>query len=195
MNQEHALVQPIIVDPATPANILIRDAAVAAVLAMQTIEHPNWKPWKAAKFTKSVRKVKPAHLASWADEWGWTTYGSAAAGAPMEYNDYPSKLRKARVEGWGDDVLPWVDENTDDADILITLNGDLNMTPGKASAQAAHALMRLALARPVDLGATVIKVGQRSFSEFKTLPAGTIIDSGLTEIAPYSPTAFITARH
>lgn len=183
-------VQPIIVNPDAPENLLIRDAAVASLSAL-VIESEMWEPWFAGKFTKTVRKVKASQLETWCEEWGWERSGFAAAGAPMFYEDFPGKLSKARVEGWAASVHPWDESlDTSDPDILITMNSELSMTPGKACAQAAHALVGLQRKTQESLQGLKVKVVSVPFSTLTEKPDILIVDSGLTEIAPGSATAF-----
>lgn len=109
----------------------------------------------------------------------------------MYYDDFPGKLSKARVEGWADLVHPW-DEALDfvDPDVMITLNSELSMTPGKACAQAAHALVALQLRTPESLYEAKVNVTSIPFTSLSEKPDILIVDSGLTEIAPGSATAF-----
>lgn len=185
------LVQPIIVNACSPVNALIVDAAISSVAAYETLEHENWDRWLSGRFAKSVRKVKPSQLDSWSQEWGWGQRRYAAAGVPTAYEDYVPRLSKARVEGWSDSVLPW-DDSLDETnpDVLITLNVDLGMTPGKAAAQAAHALMSLRLREGSSFQEVKVRLVETSFNDLTVLPEKVIVDAGLTEIAPGSATAF-----
>ena len=204
-------VQPILlrVDKEDPA--LHRDAvaaaALACVLAYARRETGDaWDEWVQGRFTKTVRRASPkafAKLSAGAPS-GKVVVGLAEAAAfePQRYEDMPRALRSLQVSGTQLPAGKPVPAGPGKP--LIVLNQDLDMSTGKAAAQAAHALLAWyltlgtvqACAYAADPGAAVIEVPAERFRELAAAPeAGPlIVDAGLTEIDPGSATAFVAAR-
>ncbi|MDN3481817.1 peptidyl-tRNA hydrolase [Arthrobacter sp. APC 3897] len=205
-------VQPIVllVDKEEPAAHLdaVAAAAVASVSAYaRRTEDDAWDNWVYGRFTKSVRRAGPKvfeKMAASAPS-GTVAVGRAKAVAfePVSYEEMPKKLRALQVSGThlpdGDPVA------CSPGTPLIIVNADLEMSTGKAGAQAAHALMAWYLALSAeertawyDDGAGRAGVRLAAGAEFEALAkapgAGPlIVDAGMTEIAPNTATAFVAA--
>ncbi len=210
LEQRHVgeLVQPIIllVDREEPASEHhgIAAAALASVQAfLQDQRNPDWEYWAAGAFAKSVRRADakmfakvlatfPHHALAKVGE------GSAVGLPPMPADDLPKLLAKLQVSGT---QLP---EGTPLAaqSLTIVLNASLEMSTGKASAQAAHALFAWALeSQPAvvetwmaaDYPLSVAELPAKEFRKGARKSAGPVIrDAGRTEIAPGSTTAYVT---
>lgn len=202
-------VQPIVllVDKSEPA--AHRDAVAAAAVASvrsyaATQDSQAWENWLYGRFTKTVRRANPSTFERLAAEApsGPVSVGRAQAIAfePVTYGEMPKKLAKLQVSGT---QLP--DEppapQPDTAPCVI-LNLDLEMSTGKAAAQAAHALLSwyLALPLPEQLAwehagwpAAVQFIPGARFTELAAGPGAgpLIVDAGMTEIAPDTATAFV----
>lgn len=162
------------------------------MLALKNLESPLWEQWLSnGRYTKTVRKVKPTQLEHWSEEWEWEKVGAAAAGTPMLYSEFPKKLRSAQVTGWSDKVLASETKENSEG-IVICINSDLEMSPGKAAAQAAHALMKYSLVKEIT-SESVIQVEEISFSVELPESDFWVQDAGLTEIPAGSWTACV--RH
>ena len=204
-------VQPIVllVDKEDPAAHLdaVAAAAVASVSAYaRRTEDTAWENWVFGRFTKSVRRAGPKvfeKMAASAPS-GTVVVGRAKAVAfePVTYEEMPGKLRGLQVSGTH---LP------DDAPVpgtpgapVIVVNEDLEMSTGKAGAQAAHALLAWYLTLSGEErtawydGGHPASVRLAAGTEFTALAkdpgAGPlIVDAGMTEIAPNTATAFVAA--
>ena len=202
-------VQPILlrVDKEEPA--AHRDA-IAAAAAAGVLAYANrtgdeaWEDWVTGRFTKTVRRAGPKPFAKLcaAAPSGIVRIGKAEAAAfePQRYEDMPRALRALQVSGT---QLPDTEPVPATGVPLIILNQDLAMSTGKAAAQAAHALLAWYLeldtrrkqewaAHP---GAAVQENPQTVFRRQSRQPGAgpLIVDAGLTEIDPGSPTAFVAA--
>lgn len=202
------LVQPIIllVDREEPASEQhgIAAAALASVQAyFNDQENPNWRIWAAGHFGKSVRRADakmfakvlaafPEHVLATVGE------GRAAALPPMPAGALPKLLAKLQVSGT---QLP-AGEPLPSQLLTINLNGSLEMSTGKAAAQAAHALFAWVLeSKPaavqawVEAGCPVgvLELPAKEFKKGARKCKGPVIqDAGRTEIEPGSTTAFVT---
>lgn len=204
-------VQPIVllVDKSAPA--AHRDAVAAAAIASvcayaHTPDSPAWDNWLYGRFTKTVRRAGPVvfdRLAAAAPS-GQVAVGGARALAyePVSYDEMPRNLAKLQVSGTqlpdSEPVPP------EEGAPVILLNEDLQMSTGKASAQAAHALLSwyLQLAAPErqqwhDAGspASVRFIPAEQFRQRADAEGSgpLIVDAGMTEIAPDTATAFVAA--
>ncbi|MCQ2001347.1 peptidyl-tRNA hydrolase [Arthrobacter zhaoxinii] len=202
-------VQPIVllVDKTDPAahRDAVAAAAVASVRAYTATEDSEaWENWLYGRFTKTVRRANPSTFERLAGEApsGSVTVGRAQAIAfePVTYEQMPKNLAKLQVSGTqlpDEEPAAWP-ENAPE----IVLNADLDMSTGKASAQAAHALLSWYLqldpaARHAwqeagePAGVRFTTGGQ--FAELAARPGAgpLIVDAGMTEIAPDTATAFV----
>ena len=203
-------VQPILlrVDKDKPAahRDAVAAAAVAGVLAYAARTGDDaWEDWVSGRFTKTVRRAGPKAFAKLCAEApsGVVRIGEAEAAAfePQRYEDMPRAVRSLQVSGT---QLPDDQPAPGAGDVpVILLNRDLGMSTGKAAAQAAHALLAWYLeldtahqqawaARP---GAAVVEVPEGRFGHALSRPGAgpLIVDAGLTEIDPGTPTAFVAA--
>ena len=201
------LVQPIIllVDRDDPASESHGIAAVAVASVRAFIgdqENPDWQLWANGAFAKSVRrpdakmfaKVRtafPGHVLA--------TVGRASAVGlpPMPAAKLPKLLAKLQVSGT---QLP-PGELLPAQPLTIVLNASLEMSTGKAAAQAAHALFAwllksktVAVEAWVDAGCPVgvVELPAKEFRKGSRKSAGPVIqDAGRTEIEPGSSTAYV----
>lgn len=201
------LIQPIIllVDREEPASEAhgIAAAALASVQAfLRDPENPGWRPWAAAAFGKTVRradaKMFAKVLAAFPDHaLAEVGEGRAAGLAPMPAAALPKLLAKLQVSGT---QLP-DGEPLPEAAVTIVLNGSLEMSTGKAAAQAAHALFAWVLeTKPAAVEAWVaagfplgvLELPAKEFRKGSRKSAGPVIqDAGRTEIEPGSTTAYV----
>lgn len=216
-------VQPIVllVDKAEPAfhEDAVAAAALASVRAYAAREDDAaWAGWVDGRFTKTVRRAGPkafAKLAAGAPG-GITAVGRARAVAfePVTYEQMPRALRALQVSGTElprTDDGPAADTGAPGPVPVIVLNAGLKMSTGKASAQAAHALLAWYLqaadqAAAADVGdytvpalpavpASVLvrELAGEDFAALADRPGNgpLIVDAGLTEIDPGTATAFV----
>ncbi|MDQ0278153.1 peptidyl-tRNA hydrolase [Arthrobacter silviterrae] len=204
------LVQPIIllVDRVDPAG---QDAGIAAA-ALASVrayllgpDNPDWRAWAEGAFAKSVRradaKMFAKVLAAFPDHALAEVGAARAAGLPpMPADTMPKLLAKLQVSGTrlpdGEPLPP--------QPLTIVLNGSLDMSTGKAAAQAAHALFawlldagQPAVAAWADAGFPVgiVHAGAREFRKGARRAAGPVIqDAGRTEIEPGSTTAYVVTE-
>lgn len=204
-------VQPIVLLVSKEEPAAHRDAVAAAAAASvrayaQRESDEAWENWVFGRFTKTVRRAGPkafAKLAAQAPS-GTVVVGRAQALAfePVTYEQMPKALRALQVSGTqlpDDEPAPAVP----DAPVIV-INADLEMSTGKAGAQAAHALLAWYLTlSPVERerwfdGGCRASIRPAAGADFRALAAapGTgplIVDAGLTEIAPNTATAFVAA--
>ncbi|WP_207345672.1 peptidyl-tRNA hydrolase [Arthrobacter sp. E3] len=206
----HELVQPIIllVDREEPASEQhgIAAAALASVQAfMRDPDNPDWQQWATGAFAKSVRRADAkmfARVLAAFPEHVLSTVGQASAIGlpPMPAAELPKLLAKLQVSGTtlptGDPLPP--------QPLNIALNASLDMSTGKAAAQAAHALFAWVLeSKPAVVEAWaadgfpvgILELPAKEFRKGLRKSAGPVIqDAGRTEIEPGSTTAYVTAR-
>ncbi|MET4002413.1 peptidyl-tRNA hydrolase [Arthrobacter sp. UYCu511] len=206
---DEELIQPIIllVDREDPAGEHhgIAAAALASVQAfLRDPENPDWQDWSSAAFGKTVRRADakmfakvlaafPEHALAEVGE------GRAAGLPPMPAAALPKLLAKLQVSGTqlprGEPLPP--------APLTIVLNASLEMSTGKAAAQAAHALFAWVLeSKPGTVEAwvadgfplSVLELPAKEFRKGARKSAGPVIqDAGRTEIEPGSTTAYVSA--
>ncbi|MFC8304242.1 peptidyl-tRNA hydrolase [Specibacter sp. NPDC057265] len=201
------LVQPIIllVDREEPASAQhgIAAAALASVQAyLQDPGNPDWQRWAEGAFAKTVRradaKMFAKVLAAFPDHaLARVGEGCAAGFPPMEADGLPKLLAKLQVSGT---QLP-AGNPLPAQPLSIVLNGSLDMSTGKAAAQAAHALFAWLLqskaavvqawiADGFPLGVAALPA--KDFRKGARKSAGPVIaDAGRTEIEPGSTTAYV----
>lgn len=201
------LIQPVIllVDREEPASEQhgIAAAALASVQAfLQDRDNPDWRLWASGHFGKTVRRADakmfakvlaqfPEHALATVGE------GSAAGLPPMPAAALPKLIAKLQVSGT---QLP-EGEPLPPAPLNIVLNASLEMSTGKAAAQAAHALFAWVLeAKPAAVEAWreagfplgVQELSEKEFRKGSRKSAGPVIqDAGRTEIEPGSTTAYV----
>jgi hypothetical protein len=169
---------------------------------MRDPENPDWQPWAAGAFAKSVRradaKMFQKVLTAFPDH-ALVQVGEARAVGlpPMPADALPKLLAKLQVSGTelpdGEPLPP--------QPLTIVLNESLGMSTGKAAAQAAHALFAWlveaehsvvdaweAAGFPVGISALPAAKFRRGAGR----AAGPVIqDAGRTEIEPGSTTAYV----
>lgn len=205
------LVQPIAVVPGSHFETIAAVAIASNLAAAHAdLEADPWKTWLSRAFTKTVRRIsKPADARFIADlsaadpaSRSFTVGGATAyAFAPMAYDDFPKRLRQLRVAGL--DL-----KRTGEGFIMtpvghlvrpeVVVSHDVQMTTGKTSPQVAHALMvwliELRSTGPAAFLAwreePALALRVADLDEISGNPAQsiTIVDSGLTEIAPKTAT-------
>lgn len=201
------LIQPIIllVDREEPASEQhgIAAAALASVQAyLRDRDNPHWRPWAADAFGKTVRRADAkmfAKVLAMFPEHALATVGEGTAVGlpPMPAAALPKLIAKLQVSGT---QLP-AGEPLPPAPLSIVLNASLEMSTGKAAAQAAHALFAWVLeAKPAAVEAWaaegfplgVMELEAKEFRKGAGKSAGPVIrDAGRTEIEPGSTTAYI----
>lgn len=190
-------VQPIVIDRNAKHEETVA-AAAAASLAAYDENHPDqFKEWLSGRFAKTVRRAKSSAFAKTACLPGATVVevgdGKAVALAPMPYADFPKELSKLQVSGTD---LPRSGRYPEvpAPDVLLVVNGDLNMTTGKEAAQVAHALWIAYLAGWCTTRGTfqIVRVSDNDFTGYaQTQHARVVTDSGLTELT--GPTQTVVA--
>jgi hypothetical protein len=198
-----SLVQTIVVKPATHFETIAAAALASGVaLAHADVTTDPWSGWLAGSFTKSVRRVKRPiellHVRQLELARVEIAVGDAIgiAFAPQSYDDAPRALSKLQVSGL--DVAETSDRFSHAGAITprIEINSDVTMTTGKTAAQVAHALGAWLLSQPLvtrqlwavkpGLALEEVKFSENAADERSII---NIVDHGLTEIAPGSPTA------
>lgn len=204
---QQELIQPIIllVDREEPAGEQhgIAAAALASVQAfLGDPENPDWREWASGHFGKTVRradaKMFAKVLAAFPDHVLATAGEASAVGLPpMPAAELPKLLAKLQVSGT---QLP-PGEPLPPQSLSIVLNASLEMSTGKAAAQAAHALFAWLLeAKPAVAEAWaadgfplgILELPAKEFRKGARKSAGPVIqDAGRTEIEPGSTTAYV----
>lgn len=158
---------------------------------------------------KSARRAKPALFASLStqgesteggtvcQQYGttWSVHGAAAASAPVLIPEMPGKIRSTQVSGWTVQPDPQRAEPDPQAvGLHIYLDRALELSTGKACAQAAHAATLAVLGHGPVLPMPV-HVHEVAFSQdLIDSESGwiRIQDAGLTEVAPETTTCLAT---
>lgn len=191
---------------------LIADAAHASALAlaqamMASPDQPDpvWTAWlSGGHMRKSTRRAKPALFASLStrgentcQQYGttWSVHGAAAASAPVLIPEMPGKIRSTQVSGWTVQPDPQRTEpDPQAAGLHIYLDRALELSTGKACAQAAHAATLAVLehgpALPMPIHVHEVTFG-RDLIDFEP-DWIRIQDAGLTEVAPETTTCLAT---
>lgn len=153
MPSPETLVQPILllIDKDAPPTHLdaVKAAASASVdaIAEDCLGTPDgsrpevWRQWLSGPFTKTVRRANPKQWAKLPAPSGEAACGSARTVAyrPSSYDSLDKAISRLQVSGT--DLAPSAEESPLRHSPVLVMNASLGMTTGKASAQAAHALM------------------------------------------------------
>lgn len=201
LNTEHATRHQLIADAASASTL----ALTHAMQASPEVPDPAWTAWLAGgHMRKSARRAKPALFASLStggettyEQYNttWTTHGTAAASAPVLIPEMPGKIRSTQVSGWTVEPDPQRAEPDEQAPGLhIYLDQALELSTGKACAQAAHAATLAVLdyspvlLLPIHIHETVFETdltdSDRDWIRIQ--------DAGLTEVAPETTTCLAT---
>ncbi|POH72101.1 peptidyl-tRNA hydrolase [Arthrobacter glacialis] len=202
------LIQPIILlvdreEPASEQHGIAAAALASAQAFLRDRENPDWRLWASGAFGKTVRradaKVFAKVLAAFPEHVLATVGEASAVGLPpMPAAELPKLLAKLQVSGT---QLP-PGEPLPPQPLSIVLNASLEMSTGKACAQAAHALFAWVLeSKPAAVEAWaadgfplgVLELPAKEFHKGARKSAGPVIqDAGRTEIEPGSTTAYVT---
>lgn len=205
--QDRELIQPIILlvdreEPAGEEHGIAAAALASAQAFLRDPENPDWRVWAAGHFGKSVRRADAkmfAKVLAMFPEHAPTTVGEGTAVGlpPMPADALPKLLAKLQVSGT---QLP-PGEPLPVAPLSIVLNASLDMSTGKAAAQAAHALFAWLLeSNPAGVQAWaqagypvgIVQASRQEFRKGQRKAAGPVIqDAGRTEIEPGSTTAYV----
>jgi len=201
---EHVQVIVLLVDRESPADDRdgIAAAANAAAAAFDASrEDPVWQAWFDEAMAKSVRRADVKTFRKLQSQFAGTVttsvgFGEALAFPPMPNDALPKQLSRLQVSGT---TLPRLDAvpATEGGTVEVLLNADLDMSTGKAAAQAAHAFVLWTAAQNFE----------RRSPHVRFVPAATLAsaaasrddavvieDAGRTEIAPGSLTAVAFRR-
>lgn len=137
------LVQPIIVARTGSHEDAIRCVAEASLRAyLAAPDLPEWRAWLAGVFVKTVRRAKAAEYekAKGAGALAEVRHGDARAVAfpPRSADALPRPIARLQVSGTELERRGWGEQAG--ARVMVALNGDLEMSTGKAAAQTAHAI-------------------------------------------------------
>lgn len=206
------LVQPIVVKPSTHFETIAAVALASGLaLAQADTGAEPWASWLGASFTKSVRRTKrdaelaKARLLGIAQAEITIGGATAIAFAPMDADGFPPPIKRLQVTGLdlqGQGEVPAATSFSHPTPVVpsIELNADVAMSSGKAAAQAAHALGAWLLAQPASVreawaAEPGLHLATTSFAADAGEPSClVIVDNGLTEIAPGTPTARLNTR-
>lgn len=204
------LVQPIILlvdreEPASEHHGIAAAALASAQAFLREPANPDWQQWAEGAFAKSVRradaKMFAKVLALFPDQAVSTVGEASAVGlAPMPAAELPKLLAKLQVSGTqlpaGTPLPP--------QPLTIVLNASLEMSTGKAAAQAAHALLAWVLESKVATVSAwagagfpvgIVELPAKEFRKGARKSAGPVIqDAGRTEIEPGSTTAYVVTE-
>lgn len=198
-------VQPIVVDKTGTHIETVTAAAIASSLAfLEGVDHDSgpWAAWLSGRFTKTVRRANPTLFDTLVQRHGGSRVAIGASRSvampPVRYADIPADLARLRVSGT--DLPRREDRCTDRGLPTVRVFVDQALTTGKASAQAAHALMgwllvasrarRRTWARSA-MATEVVLVPADELRLIELVNAGCVAirDAGLTEVAPDTLTA------
>ncbi|WIE81164.1 peptidyl-tRNA hydrolase [Curtobacterium sp. MCSS17_016] len=202
---EHVQVIVLLVDRDFPADD--RDGIAAAATASAasyraSVDDPVWDVWLGEAMAKSVRRADAKTFRKVQEQVPGSTLvmvGDAAAVAfpPMPNNALPKTLSRLQVSGT---TLPRHDAAPVSAagTVDVLLNADLDMSTGKAAAQAAHAFLLWSASALDDVTATprirFVPADEVAVAATEHGDAAVIEDAGRTEIAPGSLTAVAFRR-
>uniref|UniRef100_UPI0030F41647 peptidyl-tRNA hydrolase n=1 Tax=Streptomyces sp. GSL17-111 TaxID=3121596 RepID=UPI0030F41647 len=193
---------------APPARTDALETAARAVLALLGDERSTgdgaWaepvRAWQDGRIRKVVRRARGAEWRRAGALPGITVTGDRAevrVYPPVPLDGWPKELAKLQVSGTDLDDPEPVPPPPDDGTPVLWLNPELEMSAGKAMAQAGHgahlAWLRLS---PADRAAwhaagfplAVRTAGPAGWPTLVTAGLPVVRDAGFTEIAPGSPT-------
>jgi peptidyl-tRNA hydrolase len=206
------LVLPLVVRierDAPPTRTDALEAAARAVLVMLTSSEPDWQDaihaWDGSRIRKVVRRARGAEWRRAAELPGITVVSGSAevrVYPPIPVDGWPPELSRLQVGGTHlDDPKP--PPAPDRAVPLVLLSPEVEMSAGKAMAQAGHAaqlgwrsLPRRRRQKWLDVGfpLAVRTATQRQWRRALASGAPVVHDAGFTEVAPNTTTAaFVTA--
>lgn len=168
--------------------------AVTSTIGYLNSEDETWEPWLKGRFTKTVRHASPKEMAKLPKGIATQSVGydpHIIVYSPMMYQDFPKELARTQVQGLdypsiGGPINPR-------ARIQIYMNPNIEMSTGKAAAQASHALMTYFIRCPDDFNTSYIGLGFPS--NFDEIEATVVIqDAGFTEVEPGTVTAKLVAN-
>ena len=179
-------------------------AAVAVCLDPRAGEDGFWRDALDAWYSHRIRKVaRRARNKAWEDVQALpgVTVGSVRAFVPSAVSEVPHSIAKLQIKGT--EIEPGEVRPLDSEAPLIALDTSLQMSAGKAAAQAGHASMLLAAARETswvqqwaqaDFPLNVRELPREEFAELAARPETVAVrDAGFTEVAPGSTTAIAIA--
>jgi len=207
------LVLPLVVNierDEPPARTDALEAAARAVLFMLVTDEPEWAPavaeWDGYRIRKVVRRARGAEWRRAAALPGITVAHRSAevrVYPPIGLDEWPRDLAKLQVEGT--DLEDLEAPPSAPADLpLVLLNPRIEMTAGKAMAQAGHAAQlgyrATGPAQRLRWRETGFELAVRSAEPAQwdaALAAGAPVvqDAGFTEVAPGSCTAAAVLPH
>ena len=179
-------------------------AAVAVCLDPRAGEDGFWRDALDAWYSHRIRKVaRRARNKAWDDVQvlPGVTVGSVRAFVPSAVSEVPHSIAKLQIKGT--EIEPGEVRPLDSEAPLIALDTSLQMSAGKAAAQAGHASMLLAAARETSwvqqwaqagFPLNVRELPREEFAELAARPETVAVrDAGFTEVAPGSTTAIAIA--
>lgn len=209
MSEPAELVLPLVVrieraTPPTRTDAL--EAAARAVLVMLTADEPEWqgaiRAWDGSRIRKVVRRARGAEWRRASDVAGRTVrHGTAEVRVypPVPIDAWPSELSRLQVGGTElDDAEP--PGAPDVRSPLILISPHVEMSAGKAMAQAGHAAQlgwraaSTAYRHQWAAGGYPVAVRTATPQQWRAAVdsgAPVVHDAGFTEVAPDSETAAI----
>lgn len=187
------LAQPIVINKNYDKNSIIESTALASYFSIintmgKHSDQENLKTWFNNDYRKTVRSFSPIKAINNYGFIGFPFNSNdpvAASTLPMKYEDYPNKIRKARVSDWKElSLLSLPTINSSDYIIDFYVNNDLTMSTGKLSAQCAHAVFLFTKDKKIDMLPlnTRVKLHYVNVEYLLSVCSDWVVDNGLTEI-------------
>ncbi|WIB65351.1 peptidyl-tRNA hydrolase [Curtobacterium sp. MCBD17_040] len=184
-------------DPCDDRDGIAAVAAAAAAAFRAGAENPVWQEWFGEAMAKSVRRADVKMFGRVREQFPDAAHvrvGAAEALAfpPIPNDALPKLLSRLQVSGT---VLPRLDAApaSDGSSAVVLLNADLDMSTGKAAAQAAHAFVlwvgETAGALPAVPSVQFASKATLEQAVLTFSDAALVVDAGRTEVAPDSLTA------
>lgn len=178
-------------------------AVVGVCLAPEAVTDAQWNQGLEQWYSHLIRKVaRRGRNKAWDDVQALPGITAAAGEAqvrafvPSAVSAVPAPIRKLQIQGT--DAPDTATPDIDPVLPTIAVNGDLDMTTGKAAAQVGHASMLYAAALPTEEAVAWARKGfplnvwEPDGEEFRALiqreGAVAVRDAGFTEVAPDSVT-------